>query len=661
MELLVHPKTYFFILLLTPALLVRFCIFHRKLIVKSSWMRPIVTGFGVIQDAFLAWQGIFLVMLLKAFLPFAFPFLFWVLSLGYFLIQIDLIFDAFLYHKTSMRFDVSFFAFLSDLKSFWDSAKARGVWMFIGIGIGMLIINLTTISFLHSHMQAFALSSPFLWTGLALTVASIAGHALLPRRVAYSNSNTLLMQELWLLRKGFSTLFASIHFSKKFIMPNKALFFNDSEDFTLITPEYPILKYTRGFTGPKTCDVRIDQDEKPNVILLFMESWRSADVGILGGNYPITPNFDRLASEGICFKNFYSNSVKTSRAVTASQFGIPSDVETLDASSAPKFPLISIADVLKNNDYTCNYFLGSHLGFENQLQCLSSHGYDNLAGTEEILKAIPGSFGTSWGVHDEYLYQYLTQHLDQNRDTPQFCTLFTISNHHPWIDPPGPHRKLPLPAFDDPHYGHYLRTFHYSDMCLGNLVKALEEKGLSDNTILIVMGDHGQPMGEHDQSIVNQFGLFEENIHVPCLIHAPGRIQTPKMIDQLGSQLDLFPTIMDMLGLKGLNHTVGGSLLRRKQGKKVFFHNPYVHGYFGIRYDNYKLIYTRGTKETALYDLKLDPLEKNNIACQYPELVKELLGDVHCYEVFFKRLYRKRIYSPIVLDELELDYLKQSS
>ncbi|MCB1108164.1 MAG: sulfatase-like hydrolase/transferase, partial [Chlamydiia bacterium] len=410
-------------------------------------MKRIITGLGIIQDSFLAWQAIFLVMLLNTYAPFAFPFLFWALGLGYFLVQIDLIFDAFLFYKTAMRFDVSFFAFLSDIRSFWDSAKARGVWIFLIIGAAMLVINLTTIAYLQNHMAVFILSSPFLWTGLALAVVSVGAHAFLPRRIAYSTSNTLLMQQIWLLCKGFSVLFSTLRFSKDFLMPNKQLFFNDEEDFTLLTPEYPILKYTHGFTGVKTCHIRIEAAEQPHVIFLFMESWRASDIGILGGAYSITPNFDRLAHEGICFKNFYSNSVKTSRAVTASQFGIPSDVETFDASSVPRFPLISIAHVLKRSGYMCNYFIGNHLSFENQLECLSSHGYDNLAGTEEIIKAIPGAHGTSWGVHDQYLMDYTIDHLDKNRQTPQFCTLFTISNHHPWIDPPGPHRRLPLPAF----------------------------------------------------------------------------------------------------------------------------------------------------------------------------------------------------------------------
>lgn len=652
----IHPKAYFFCLLLLPALMVRILVFHRNSVVQNKYLKKLVTLLGAVQDAFIAWQGLFLVMALKVILPFAFPFLFWVLGLTYFFVQTDLMFDALLFYKTSLRLDVAFFSFLDDLKSFWDSAKARGLFAFLGLCTVVALINIVLIAFLQSHLWAFNFSKSFLITGMALATISIFAHGFAPRRIAYATTNAILMQQLAFLKKGCSIARWALNLSKDFVMPNKRLFFSDKEEFSLLSPKYPILKYTHGFSGDKAFECKVDKDEQPHIIFLFMESWRAKDVGVLGGKHGVTPNFDRLSKQGILFKNFYSNSVKTSRAVTASLFGIPSDIQALDAAKEPHFPLISVADVLKRDGYQCNYFLASDLNFENQRAMISAHGFDRLVGKHEILSAYPSALSTSWGVHDEYLMRYTLDHL-KNSTEPQFTTLFTISNHHPWIDPPGRHRKHPLPAFDNPDRGRYLRTYHYSDSCLGQFIDELHSSGLAENTILCILGDHGQPMGEHSNSFINQIGVYEENINVPLLIYAPGRIEEPKIIEDLGSQIDLFPTIMDILNLKGLNHAIGSSLMRAHPSKKVFFHNPFVHGYFGLRYDQTKLIYTRATKDVELYDLASDPKERNNLASHYPDLAKELLSDVRCYETFFKHLYREKIIRPTVLDDLDPDHL----
>lgn len=648
----IHPKVYFFCLLMLPALFVRVVIFHRRSPVKNLWLRRLTTLLGTVQDAFVSWQGIFLIMAVKVLVPFAFPFLFWVFGITYFLLQADLVFDGLLFYGTAMRVDVAFFSFLDDLKSFWDSAKARGIFAFIGLCAVLALVNISLTAFLQNHLWTFNFSKPFLIAGMILGTISIFGHGFLPRRIAYATTNALLLQQLAFIKKGCAIARWAINLSKDFVMPNKRLFFSEHEEFTLLSPEYPILKFTHGFVGEQLFNIYRAENEQPNIIFLFMESWRAKDVGALGGKHGVTPNFDRLAEKGILFRNFYSNSVKTSRAVTASLFGIPSDIEAYDASSMPNFPLISIADILKRAGYRNNYFLASDLGFENQRETIAAHGFDNLMGKHEILKAFPEALFTSWGVHDEYLLNATVEHL-KGATQPQFTTLFTISNHHPWIDPPGEHRRHPLPAFDKADRGRYLRTYHYSDHCLGKFVDQLEQAGIMDNTILFVMGDHGQPMGEHQKSYVNQIGIYEENIHVPCMIYAPGRISKPCQIDQLGSHIDLFPTVMDILGLKGLNHTVGSSLMRKNPAKKVFFHNPFVHGYFACRYDNTKLIYTRATKEVELYDLDLDPKERHNLSTKYPELAKELLSDVRCYETFFKRLYREKIISPQTITEAE--------
>ena len=145
------------------------------------------------------------------------------------------------------------------------------------------------------------------------------------------------------------------------------------------------------------------------------------------------------------------------------------------------------------------------------------------------------------------------------------------------------------------------------------LVKLLQEKGLEDKTILFILADTGQPLGEHDNFSEQQY-LFQENVHIPLLILAPAFLREPAVIDDLSSQVDLLPTIMDLFGRPFRQRSMGSSLIRKNCGRKVFFNNPYGPRTVGVRSGPYKALYEFATRQTFLFDLSRDPHELHNIA-----------------------------------------------
>ena len=422
----------------------------------------------------------------------------------------------------------------------------------------------------------------------------------------------------------------------------RARFQSQNEKKSTPSSEYPLFKYTQGFSGEKSFDVTIQDGETPHVIFLFMESFRARNIGALGAKRGVTPHFDRLSKEGILFTDFYANSVRTSRSVVSSLFGIPSDVDASEVAARAKAPFIGIPQLMQEAGYQTSYLHNGPIEFEKQDHFFNLHGYDVVHGKEEISKDFPKLKSSSWGLPDECLMHYAADFLESKRDTPQFLTLFTITNHHPW-NLPTHHQPPSFPPEISRIYRKYLNTFHYSDACLGLLVELLREKNLLENTLLFVLGDHGYPMGEHN-NFVEQRYLYEENIRVPLMIYGKGRILEPKRITTPGSQLDLVPTLMDILGLHGFNLSIGSSLNREMDERQIFFHNPYVFKNFGCRREKYKFIYTRISQEVELYDLEKDPDEKQNIAPENPRLSRELLHSVKDYERLFHNLYaNKRI------------------
>lgn len=637
---------WMFLLLLTlPALAIRFGVLHRHLALRPSLLISYLTG--ICQDFFVSFEQLFLLVLATTLFPFMKGGVFWVFVIFSTLIQLHLVVDAILHRRTAIRMEVSFFSLFNDARCFLDSAKEKKIWRFLPIALVFLTLPFFAYWMFWKEIQPIHFQREWLlvWGGLGMI--GTMGHFLLPKKLSYATDQIVFQHQLWYVRKLFRFIKRKNDRTDLGYL-KRARFQSQNEKKSTPSSEYPLFKYTQGFTGEKVFHIHKDEGEKPHVVFLFMESFRAKNIGALGAKRGVSPHFDRLSKEGVLFTDFYANSVRTSRSVVSSLFGIPSDVDASEVAARVKVPFIGIPQLMQEGGYETSYLHNGPIEFENQDQFFNLHGYDEVHGKESIAKDYPKMKFSSWGLPDECLMHHAANFLEERKNHPQFLTLFTITNHHPWNLPE--HYQPPaFPPEISRIYRKYLNTFHYSDACLGLFVELLKEKGLLENTLLFVLGDHGYPMGEHN-NFVEQRYLYEENIRVPLLIYGKGRILEPARITVPCSQLDLVPTLMDILGLHGFNLSIGSSLMRKMDERAVFFHNPYVFKNFGCRLGKHKFIYTRISQEVELYDLERDPEESDNIAPLNPQLVQELLHGVKDYERLFHHLYADKRVVPI-LDE----------
>lgn len=395
-----------------------------------------------------------------------------------------------------------------------------------------------------------------------------------------------------------------------------------------LDPAYPLLRKTVAYLGKKR--IATVKQEKPHLIFLILESFRAKNVGSLGANVPLSPHFDRAAGEGALFTRFHSASNLTSCSSIASLFGIPPAPVHGNLGEYAELSLRGLPRILKEAGYHPALLQGGHVAFDHGPEFFQKHGYETLIGKRDIEKLMPHCSSSSWGVHDEHLLQYAAHFLEK-QSTPSFLTLFTITNHHPWSIPP--HWTPPQEAKGTP----YLESFAYTDWVLGLFLEELKKKGLLEKSILFIFGDHGQEnRGEHFE--INRH-LYQENVHVPLLLYAPGRIKGER-IDSLCSQIDLLPTVLDLLELPAIHHSVGTSLLRQAPPAPLFFSHPFDEKVRGVRQENWKLILEDQAAE--LYDLDLDPEERQNLAGKWPEKVKQLQKEVDRYQAEIAHLYEER-------------------
>jgi len=568
-------------------------------------------------------------------------------ALLFVVLQSYIILDFMLFWKIGVRMNFQFIDYLMMAKDFKSSVQAldpRPLWLGLSIVLISIIPNYFYFSCRPLTLKPTILS--FLIIFFLTSLAPVTT-ALTPRGIGYYVSNPIFNDMRTIALWGISELKQKREWTAPGYSPPPMQEYSRAEVFERISPEYSLLKKTLGFKGEKLFELRIEPGERPHVVFLFLESFRALDIGVLGGKYGVSPNFDNLSSQGILFTNFYANGVQTMRGKIASLFGILPRF-SLDSvqSSDPDMPLIGMADLFKNLGYRTAYIHNGSLSFQGKVPFISNHTYDEVYGVEHLQSAFPDAYRTSWGIDDEYVMSYTVDWiLRQDRiGMSSFLTVFTNTNHHPWEPPPG-YESPEIEGCDDEEYVHFLETFSYIDRCLGLFWSLLKKNGLEKRIIVFILSDTAQPMGEHHNNHQLLNYLYEENVRIPLLIMAEGRIAEPKRIDDIGSEVDLLPTVMDIFQLSGLNHAMGTSLMRRVEDRAVFFNNPFSLGYWGMRKKDYKYIYCVDSQRQELYDLSKDSMELKNLAQAMPELSEIYHRQIIGTHLLFETLYEFKLFT----------------
>ena len=169
----------------------------------------------------------------------------------------------------------------------------------------------------------------------------------------------------------------------------------------------------------------------------------------------------------------------------------------------------------------------------------------------------------------------------------------------------------------------YKHAILENDMVLGEIIEGLKERGLFENTIVLVTGDHGESFQEHENLNMHSGGVYEELVHVPFLISYPTVISRRVLIDDNTSHLDILPTLLELAGLdtEDLDELEGYSLIGTlPPDRMIFVVNGDDGAVDGVIQNNYKFVRKYSTNSEMLFDLSNDPLEEHNIVGSRPEM-----------------------------------------
>ncbi|MCI0412002.1 tetratricopeptide repeat protein [bacterium] len=360
-----------------------------------------------------------------------------------------------------------------------------------------------------------------------------------------------------------------------------------------------------------------------DVVLITIDTLRADRVGCYGYTKAETPAMDRLAKEGILFKNAISHVPLTRPSHTSMFTGLyPFEHNVHDnvaPSLDPKIPVL--AELLRNNGYATGAFVAS---FVVNSQSGLQRGFDLFADKFDAQKQ-PGQFALNLEKTGSEIYDEFADWQSGVKSKPYFAWIHLYDPHFPY-EPPDPYAN----RFSGRPYDGEVA---YSDSIVGKILKLLRP-----NTLLIVTSDHGESLGDHGEN-AHSFFIYDSTLHVPLLIRWPGKLPAAKQIEFQTRLVDLFPTILDLLNIPAPKKISGTSLkpwLSTNATPEPDLYSycetftPWLHfGWsrlLGIRSSKWKYI---EAPRPELYDLQRDPSEARNLYSKDATPVRDLRKRLH--------------------------------
>lgn len=295
--------------------------------------------------------------------------------------------------------------------------------------------------------------------------------------------------------------------------------------------------------------------QKPNVVLIIMESMSEGKMARGGNTQQLTPFLDSLSHQGYYFTNTYSAGIHTFNGIFSTLYSFPALFRRHSMKHTPIPSYNGLSYSLKKLGYSTTFFIPHDGQFDNVEGFLMANDFDRVYSRKDYPSE---EIKTTLGVPDDFMFRFSIPIINQlNKDgKPFLVTFMTASDHGPWYIPPYFH-----PQSKDQK----TQATEYADYSLKKFIALAKKQPWFENTLFVFVADHGAAMDAN-----YDISLFYN--HVPLLFYGPKFIPNPKDFDQMAGQIDVYPSIMGLLHLPFENNTLGINLFAKKR--------PYI--YFGV-------------------------------------------------------------------------------
>jgi phosphoglycerol transferase MdoB-like AlkP superfamily enzyme len=457
---------------------------------------------------------------------------------------------------------------------FWGEFSAR----FNFIAVDYLVYTREVLANIHESYPVFSLSALLLvaalvvWAGfvrapleeaaygvtswrargataLAVSAATLALFALTPTRPPRVDENRFANE---LAANGLYTLFSAfrnneLDYAPFYLTENPAHVSHELHELL----EDPRARFAKNDPVGLTRSVAAARPERDlNVVLIVVESLSARFLGTFGNRDGLTPNLDRLANEGLLFANLRATGTRTVRGLEAIALSVPPTPGYSIVKRPHNANLFSVGTVFLEHGYHPRFFYGGYSYFDNMGPFFAGNGFDVIDRAD--LSGDEAEFANAWGVSDEYVFRRVLREARRSHEQGErFLSLvLTTSNHRPFTYPEG---RIDIPPGDGRN-----GAVKYTDWAIGHFIDEARREPFFADTLFVIVADHcASSAGELDIPV--------DQYHIPMIVYAPGHV-TPQRVERLASQMDLAPTLFELLGFSYESRFFGRDILTAPEG-----------------------------------------------------------------------------------------------
>ena len=365
---------------------------------------------------------------------------------------------------------------------------------------------------------------------------------------------------------------------------------------------------------------------KPNVVLITLDTTRADHIACYGYADVKTPHLDSLAYRGVLFEQAATTSPLTLPAHCSILTGMYPTYHgvRINGNTALNEEQTTVAEVLAARGYHCGAFIGA---FVLDGRWGLKQGFQEYDDQFDLKKYKHLDLGAVQRPGNEVMDAALDW-LEEKKDSPFFAWIHLYDPHTPY-EPPEPYLSEYGPRG---LVGLYDGEIAFMDQQIGRCLRWLERSGLDKSTVLVIVGDHGEGLGSHGEG-THGYYVYDYAIHVPLIIATPFESLQGVRVPSQTRVVDVFPTLLGILGTAFPSETHGRSLLplmfrpEKREESYAYAESMSPNLQFGwspllsLRTTQYKYI---DAPRAELYDLSRDTEEQTNLSGQNPDVVREM-------------------------------------